>query len=124
MNTTPAPPTILQILPALNQGGIERGTLEIADAITRAGGRALVVSSGGRLEAHLRHVGAEHITLPRIGSRNPAHLPGNIRALRHILHDRQVSLVHARLRAPARVAWLVCRARGTPFVLTRPGLHA
>lgn len=124
MNTTPAPPTILQILPALNQGGIERGTLEIADAITRAGGRALVVSSGGRLEAHLRHVGAEHITLPRIGSRNPAHLPGNIRALRHILHDRQVSLVHARSRAPAWVARLACRASGTPFVTTWHGVHA
>ena len=61
-------PTILQVLPALNAGGVERGTLEIAAAITEAGGRALVASAGGRLVPALEALGGEHFTLPlRVG---------------------------------------------------------
>ena len=60
--------TILQVLPALGAGGVERGTLEIAAALREAGARALVVSSGGRMEAGL---GADHIVLP-IHTKNPS----------------------------------------------------
>ena len=42
-------PTILQIIPELDTGGAELSAIEIADAIVRAGGRALVLSEGGRL---------------------------------------------------------------------------
>ncbi|MCZ6637035.1 MAG: glycosyl transferase, partial [Alphaproteobacteria bacterium] len=57
--------TILQILPALGAGGgVERGTIEIAEAIVGAGGRSLVVSSGGSSAYELKRFGAEHIELP------------------------------------------------------------
>ena len=55
--------TVVQLLPALHGGGVERSTLEIADALVRAGHRAVVVSEGGRLEPALRATGAEHVTL-------------------------------------------------------------
>jgi len=55
--------TIVQLLPALDAGGVERSTLEIADALVRAGHRAIVVSAGGRLVPRLTAVGGEHITL-------------------------------------------------------------
>ncbi|MBO1326626.1 glycosyltransferase family 4 protein [Acetobacter sp. TBRC 12305] len=129
MSSSPDRAVILQILPALEQGGVERGTLEMADAITLAGGRAMVVSAGGRLEPHLRRVGAEHITLPHCGSRNPLRMLGNARTLARIMDTHGVSLVHARSRAPAWVARLACRKRRawggrTPLITTWHGVHA
>ncbi|HZJ81131.1 MAG TPA: glycosyl transferase, partial [Guyparkeria sp.] len=56
--------TVLQMLPALDGGGVERGTLEIAAALVAAGHRALVISEGGGMVAELEALGAEHITLP------------------------------------------------------------
>src|SRR5208282_4478950 len=50
-------PVILQIVPELSAGGAERTTIEMAEAITLAGGRALVVSAGGRLEDELAEAG-------------------------------------------------------------------
>ena len=64
------PMTVLQLLPELNVGGVERGTLEIARALTAAGHRALVVSGGGRLVPELEDLGATHIELP-IGRKHP-----------------------------------------------------
>jgi len=56
--------TVMQLLPALESGGVERSTLEIIAALVKAGHRALVVSAGGRLQAALEAAGGEHITLP------------------------------------------------------------
>lgn len=117
-------PVILQILPALQQGGVERGTLEMAQAITQAGGKALVASSGGRLVPMLRNLGAEHITLPECGSRNPAHVWKNARVLARILGQYNVALVHARSRIPAWTARMACRRTRTAFVTTWHGVHA
>ena len=63
-------PTVLQVLPALESGGVERGTLEIAAAIETAGGRALVASAGGRMLGGLARTGAGHFTLS-LASRDP-----------------------------------------------------
>lgn len=117
-------PVILQILPALQQGGVERGTLEMAEAITQAGGRALVASSGGRLVPLLHSLGAEHITLPDCGSRNPAHVIRNARMLARILTEHNVAIVHARSRIPAWTARMACRRTRTSFVTTWHGVHA
>jgi hypothetical protein len=58
-----AVPTILQVLPALESGGVERGTVEIAQAVAAAGGVALVASAGGRLVPQLERVGGRHVSL-------------------------------------------------------------
>ncbi|MFT9399988.1 glycosyltransferase family 4 protein [Acetobacter sp.] len=124
MSSVPSSPVILQILPALNQGGVERGTLEIAAAIQQAGGQALVVSAGGRLVPALERTGAKHITLPDCGRKNPFAILRNARRLADILATYNVSLVHARSRAPAWVARFACRRTKTPFVTTWHGVHA
>jgi len=59
-------PTIVQILPALVRGGVERGTVETADAIQRHGGRAVVVSCGGGMVRHLDRLGVTHHQLDAI----------------------------------------------------------
>ena len=52
--------TVLQVLPALEGGGVERGVLEVAEALVAAGHRSLVVSGGGRMVAELTSGGSEH----------------------------------------------------------------
>src|ERR1700759_973907 len=60
----PNAPVVLQVLPSLVTGGVERGTIEIAEGIAQAGGPARVASAGGRLVAAVERAGGRHITLP------------------------------------------------------------
>ena len=99
--------TVVQLLPALESGGVERSTLEIADALVRAGHRALVVSAGGRLVPKLQTLGAEHIELD-IGSKSLLTFR-HVRGLRALFAREQVDLVHARSRLPAWMAVLALR---------------
>lgn len=117
--------TVLQILPALESGGVERGTLEIACALLGHGHRALVMSAGGRLVAPLTESGAEHFTWP-IGQKSfrTLRLVGR---LRKFLLDQKVDIVHARSRVPAWIAWLAWRGMNPTtrprFVTTVHGLY-
>lgn len=111
--------TILQVLPALEAGGVERGALEIAAAIREAGARALVVSSGGRMAADL---GADHIALP-VHTKSPVGLWLNAAHLRDVIEREDVDLVHARSRAPAWSARWAARRGGVPFVTTFHGAY-
>ncbi|WP_313929480.1 glycosyltransferase [Pseudoxanthomonas sp.] len=118
--------TVVQLLPALESGGVERSTLEIADALVRAGHRAVVVSAGGRLEPALRATGAEHVTLD-IGRKSLLTLR-HAGALRHLFAEVGADIVHARSRLPAwNGLWAV---RSMPsasrprFVTTMHGLNS
>lgn len=113
-------PTVLQVLPALNAGGVERGTLEMAAAITAAGGRALVASAGGRLVPALEASGARHITLPL--DRKAAIWP-NAARLARLVGEEGVGVIHARSRAPAWSAWRAARLTGARFVTTWHGTY-
>ena len=112
--------TILQILPRLDQGGVERGTLEVAKAIIKAGGRAVVISSGGGLVASLRRMGATHITLP-VERKNPLYWWWIRRQVRQAMLQERVDLVHIRSRAPAWIALAAARALKLPVVTTIHG---
>ena len=99
--------TVVQLLPALESGGVERSTLEIAQALVDAGHRALVVSAGGRLVARLEALGAEHVALD-IGRKSLMTLR-HVRTLRALLSRERVDLVHARSRLPAWIGRLAMR---------------
>ena len=55
---------VLQLLPELNAGGVETGTLEIARSLVQAGHESIVISAGGRLVKSLKADGSRHIPLP------------------------------------------------------------
>ncbi|MBJ6981519.1 glycosyltransferase [Luteimonas sp. MC1572] len=113
------PLTVLQVLPALESGGVERSTIEIAEALVRAGHRALVASAGGRLLPALRATGAVHVELP-LGRKSLATL-GQVRPLRRLCVEHGVDIVHARSRLPAWVAWRALRGipeTGRPRLVT------
>lgn len=116
------PPAILQVLPALDAGGVERGTLEIAEAIQAAGFRALVASAGGRLVPALEATGARHIRLP-LATKSPFGIWRNAASLAEVVRSEQVSILHARSRAPAWSAWLAARRSGARFVTTYHGTY-
>jgi glycosyltransferase involved in cell wall biosynthesis len=114
--------TVLQVTPELNAGGVEKTTLEIAQAISRAGGLALVASAGGRLERDLEAAGGELIRLP-LDSKNPFTIATNARRLEAIIRARGVTIVHARSRAPAWSAYYAARAAKVRFVTTFHGIY-
>lgn len=117
------PPTILQIIPRLDTGGAELATIEITDAIVRAGGRALVVTAGGRMADRVTSAGGEIITLDA-GTKNPARMWTNAARLVDIARREHVDLIHARSRAPAWSALIAARRIERPFVTTYHGAYA
>jgi glycosyltransferase involved in cell wall biosynthesis len=115
--------TILQIVPELATGGAERTTIEVAQAIVQAGGRALVWSAGGRLLPELEAVGATHFQGPA-ASKNPwTVFVSNPATLTDIIQREKVDLVHARSRAPAWSALITARRAIVPFVTTYHGIY-
>jgi glycosyltransferase involved in cell wall biosynthesis len=123
MSPPPDPPVVLQVLPSLITGGVERGTVEIAQAIVEAEATALVASAGGPLVRQIERAGGTHITLP-LTTKSPIGIWRNAAALEILIRDHRVSLVHARSRAPAWSAWLACRRTGVPFVTTQHGTYS
>ena len=117
-------PAILQVLPALKLGGVERGTVEIAQAIAAAGWRAVVTSSGGPLAVEIERAGGEHITLPLDEQEPPRDSGECVGRLRRLIREREISIVHARSRAPAWSAWYAARQTGARFVTTFHGFYS
>lgn len=101
------PLTILQILPELDSGGVERGTLEVGAEIVRQGHRSLVVSGGGRMVEQLEQAGSQHFAAS-VGNKSPLTLR-QVGWLRTLIVEQNVDIVHARSRVPAWVAWLALR---------------
>lgn len=117
--------TVMQLLPALASGGVERSTVEIADALAAAGHRSIVVSAGGRLVEPLQLAGSEHFTLD-IGRKSAATLR-HVFSLRRLFARLQPDIVHARSRLPAWLAFLALRGmRGKRphFVTSVHGLNS
>ncbi len=116
------PLTVLQVLPRLDLGGVERGAVEIARAVLAAGGRALVASAGGRLGPRLMGMGAELVEGP-FASKNPLTIWANAARLERVVAEEGVDVIHARSRAPAWSALIAARRRRTPFVTTWHGVY-
>ncbi len=116
------PLTVLQVVPRLDTGGVERGTMEIAEAICAAGGRALVATSGGKLEFRIARAGGEIYPM-NVDSKNPATMWQNAWLMRRLIREEGVEIVHARSRAPAWSAFWAARWTGTPFVTTYHGVY-
>ena len=123
MRSSPSSLTVMQVLPELNTGGVERGTADMASAILQVGGRAVIASAGGRLESKLKRLGAEHLSLP-LASKNPLTVLRNAMQLESFIRNRDIELVHARSRAPAWSAYRAVKRTGVPFVTTFHGVYA
>ncbi|MBI1236940.1 MAG: glycosyltransferase [Alphaproteobacteria bacterium] len=116
-------PVILQVLPEMRSGGVERGTVEIARAIKQAGWTSLVASEpGGTMLTPLARAGAMHIPM-RLSSKNPFVMWINALRLAAVIRRHKVTIIHARSRAPAWSAWLAAQRTGCRFVTTFHGTY-
>lgn len=117
-----AHPMIMQVLPSLESGGVERGTLEINKAITQCGWQSLVASSGGILSSSVGYQGGVHETLP-LSSKSPFAIYSNIGRLTRLIRKYGVNLVHARSRAPAWAAYYAAKQTRLPFITSFHGTY-
>lgn len=108
---------VIQILPELNSGGVERGTLEVAAHLVGLGHESIVISHGGRAVADLEKAGSRHILLPvhRKALGSLAQIP----VLRKIFIQEKPDIIHLRSRLPAWLAWLAWKSMDRK---TRPRL--
>ena len=108
---------VIQILPELNAGGVERGTLEVAKYLIDQGHKSIVISNGGRLVAQLEAEGSRHITLP-VHKKQLSSLK-QVKVLRHLFEEERPDIIHLRSRLPAWLTYLAWRKMAP---LTRPRL--
>jgi glycosyltransferase involved in cell wall biosynthesis len=109
--------TVLQVVPRLVMGGVERGTIDVASALIAYGWNAVVASEGGPMVRELERAGATHVTLP-LASKNPFVIRSNIDRLVKLIVRYDVDIVHARSRAPAWSARYAAERTGRHFVTT------
>ena len=118
--------SIVQLVPDLESGGVEKGTLEVAKAIVDAGHKSIVISSGGRLVEKLKADGSDHIQW-NLGKKSPLTLL-QAKKLRVWVIENNVDIIHARSRLPAWVAWLAWRKipldSRPHFITTMHGLNS
>jgi glycosyltransferase involved in cell wall biosynthesis len=95
----------------------------MTEAVVTAGGRALVLTEGGRMAGQIAAAGGELVTFPA-GTKNPIGIYWNARRLARLIEREGVDLVHARSRAPAWSALLAARTTERPFVTTYHGAYA
>ena len=113
---------IIQVLPSLQQGGVERGTIEIAEALKKAGIENYVISEGGKMVAELEKLGVKHITLP-VKTKNPFKMWLNSYRLARVFKEKEASLIHVRSRAPAWSVKWACRRLKIPYIASYHGRY-
>lgn len=96
--------SVVQVLPALESGGVERGTLEVGRYLAALGHRSIVISAGGRLQAQLEDEGSEHINMA-IGRKSLLTMR-LIPQLRQFIQDNHIDILHVRSRFPAWICYL------------------
>lgn len=110
---------ILQVLPELNAGGVERGTLELARYLVKSGHESFVLSNGGRMQETLEKEGTKHITMPV--HKKSLFSFRYIWKIRSLILKEQFDVIHIRSRMPAWLvytAWKQVPAKKRPKLVT------
>jgi glycosyltransferase involved in cell wall biosynthesis len=116
-------PVVLQVLPELEGGGVERGTIDIAIALKEAGWGSLVASAGGDMVGALSRHKVPHLVLP-LQSKNPFVMRANVGRLKRVIRSYGVNIIHARSRAPAWSAEAAAKRTHAHFITTIHGTYA
>jgi len=114
---------IVQLLPELNEGGVERGTMELSRELVKRGHESIVISAGGKLQEQIEQDGGRHIYFD-VCSKNPLTAPWRVIQLRKILKEFDPDIVHARSRVPAWLTYLANKKLGISFVTTVHGFNS
>ncbi len=112
---------IIQTLPKMNVGGVERGVLDLAKYFKDSDIKTIVVSGGGRLVKALEAQGAQHHHLA-VYRKSPFSL-FLISQLKKFILKEKIDIVHARSRVPAWISFLATRNTKTHFITTAHGIY-
>lgn len=115
-------PVVLQVLPELEMGGVEIGTLQVATELKNAGIKNFVASQGGRLVYDLDKQRIPHLTLP-LKSKNIFTMLKNAKKLEQFIKENGINIVHARSRAPGWSAYWAAKRAGVHFLTTFHGTY-
>ena len=113
---------ILQIVPELNVGGVETGTLDLSRHLVRLGHKSVVVSAGGSLVKELEAGGSKHYTLA-VNKKSIISILRLIPVLSAIIKKEEIDILHARSRVPAWIAYFACRRTKAVFIVTCHGYY-
>ena len=113
---------ILQILPSLDVGGVETGTIDLARYLVNKKHKAVVISGGGRLVKELDKIGARHYTLP-VGKKSLFGVIKTVRRVCDIICNEDIDIVHVRSRVPALIAYIACKITARVFITTAHGYY-
>ncbi|MDP3790187.1 MAG: glycosyltransferase, partial [Candidatus Omnitrophota bacterium] len=113
---------ILQILPELEVGGVERGAVDLAGYLAANGHKSVIVSGGGRLVRRLEASGAKHYKLP-VGKKSPLTILLMIREVSRIIIREDIEIIHARSRVPAIIGFAAAKITRRVFITTAHGYY-
>lgn len=113
---------ILQIVPELNVGGVETGTVDLARRLVKAGHKAVVISAGGAMVKELEEGGVLHYQLP-VHKKSIFTILAMIPKVAEVIKKENIDIVHGRSRVPAWIAYYACRRANRPFVTTCHGYY-
>ncbi|MDD4909775.1 MAG: glycosyltransferase family 9 protein [Candidatus Omnitrophica bacterium] len=114
---------ILQIVPELNVGGVETGTIDLAKYLVRQGHKVVVISAGGELVAGLEASGAKHYSLP-VHRKSLISILKTIGKVARVIRDENIRIVHCRSRVPAWIGYFAARITDTIFITTCHGFYS
>jgi len=114
---------IVQLLPELNEGGVERGVVDLNRELVKLGHESIVISAGGKLQNQIEEDGGKHILFD-VCSKNIVTVPSRIFKLHRLFKVLQPDILHARSRVPAWLAYLANRKLHIPFVTTVHGFNS
>lgn len=114
---------IVQLVPELNEGGVERGTVELSREFVKRGHESVVISRGGKMMRLVEEQDGLHLTMD-LCSKNVLTAPFRTVQLRRILRDLQPDIIHARSRVPTWLAYFANNKLMLPFVTTVHGIYS
>lgn len=113
---------ILHMVPALESGGVEAGTIDLALRLKKLGQTVTVISNGGRLTATLERCGIAHIKLPVHKKSLSAFFL--VSKVARILERHKIDIVHASSRVPAWIGFFACKVSRKVFVTSCHGFYS
>ena len=114
---------IIQLLPELNEGGVERGTVELSRELVKHGVESIVISAGGKLADQIEEDGGQHICFD-VCSKNIFTAPLRATQLHRMIKSLKPDVLHARSRIPAWLTYLANKNLHKPFVTTVHGFNS
>ena len=114
---------IVQVIPELNEGGVERGVVELNREFVKKGIESFVISAGGKLENQINLDGGNHIKFD-VCSKNIFTAFRRVKGLKKILKELKPDIIHVRSRVPAWLVYFANKSLNIKVVSTVHGFNS